>query len=210
MKRSKKILRILKKVAVTLWWTATVLLAVAIISIMAAKIKGEVPYFFGYSVMNIVSGSMGDTIPEGSYILIKKTDPSEIKKDDIICFYSDDPAIKGYPNTHIVIEDPIHGENGIEFVTKGEANPDKDPETAKGNKLIGKYITNLDWLTGLSRFLEGGGIIIICIVLTVLCSFCMVASILVKSSRKDPEQGSDEMTKSVAGNQDASDEAKES
>ena len=91
----------------------------------------------------------------------------------------------------------------------GEANPDKDPETAKGNKLIGKYITNLDWLTGLSRFLEGGGIIIICIVLTVLCSFCMVASILVKSSRKDPEKSSEEMTKSVAGNQEASDEPKE-
>ena len=106
---------------------------------MASKIRGEIPYFFGYSVMNIVSGSMEDTIPEGSYILIKKVDATEVRNGDIICFYSDDPAIKGYPNTHKVVEDPIYGENGIEFVTKGDANPRKDDYTAKGDKLIGRH-----------------------------------------------------------------------
>ena len=123
MKRSTKIV---KKTAVVLWWIATALIFLSIVRILSAKAKGEVPYFFGYAVMNIVSGSMGDTIPEGSYILIEKTDPSEIRKGDIICFYSDDPAIRGYPNTHTVIEDPIQGENGLEFVTKGDANPTKD------------------------------------------------------------------------------------
>jgi signal peptidase I len=138
MNITEKIFKIFKKAAVVLWWSFTVLLMFTIIAIMGAKMKGKIPYFFGYSVMNIVSGSMEDTIPQGSYILIKKTDPSEIRKGDIICFFSDDPAIKGFPNTHTVVEDPIVGENGIEFVTKGEANLTKDEETAKGNKLIGK------------------------------------------------------------------------
>ena len=84
MSRFKKILNILKKAAIVLWWSLTVVLLVSIFGIMTAKMRGEVPYFFGYSIMNIVSGSMEDTIPEGSYILIKKTDPSEIRKGDTL------------------------------------------------------------------------------------------------------------------------------
>ena len=188
MNQAKRLLGILKKVAGVLWWTVTIVVVVAVVGIMAKKIKGEIPYFFGYSVMNIVSGSMEDTIPEGSYILIKKTDPSEIRKGDIICFYSDDPAIKGFPNTHTVIEDPIHTEQGIEFVTKGDANPLKDSETAKSDKLIGRYVTRLDTLTKFSQALDSGGMLIISSVLPALCAICMIASICIKARKgKDDE-----------------------
>ena len=185
MKRSTKIV---KKTAVVLWWIVTALIFLSIVRILSAKAKGEVPYFFGYAVMNIVSGSMGDTIPEGSYILIEKTDPSEIRKGDIICFYSDDPAIRGYPNTHTVIEDPIQGENGLEFVTKGDANPTKDDATAKGEKLIGRHVRNLDSLTSFSVMLEEKGIMIITIVLPVLCAICMIGSIYVKMKQTPEEE----------------------
>ena len=192
MNRMKKLPVFFKKAASVLWWGITLLLAISIVTILAAKVKGEVPYFFGYSVMNIVSGSMEDTIPEGSYILIKKTDPSEIRKGDIICFYSDEPAIKGYPNTHTVIEEPIHGENGLEFVTKGDANPSKDDETAKADKLIGKHVKNLDLLTCFVDFLEEGGIVVISITLTLLCVICMVGTAFVKLTGKDPEEAPSE------------------
>ena len=191
MSRFKKILNILKKAAIVLWWSLTVVLLVSIFGIMTAKMRGKVPYFFGYSIMNIVSGSMEDTIPEGSYILIKKTDPSEIRKGDIICFYSDDPKIKGFPNTHAVVEDPLEGEDGLEFVTKGEANPLNDPVTAKGNKLIGRYVKNLDLLTGFSKTLDGNTMLIISTVLTVLCAGLMIASVFLKM-KSDPEEESDE------------------
>lgn len=190
MKKSEKILKIFKKAAIVLWWCLTVLLIVSILGIMTAKMRGEVPYFFGYSIMNIVSGSMEDTIPEGSYILIKKTDPSEIRKGDIICFYSDDPKIKGFPNTHTVVEDPIQGENGLEFVTKGEANLLNDTETAKGSKLIGRYVRNLDALTRFSKALEGNTMLIISTSLTVLCAGLMIASVFLRL-KNDPEEESD-------------------
>ena len=96
-----------KKVCGVLWWIALALLAVMMFSIIGAKMQGKVPHIFGYSVVNIVSGSMGETIPQGSYILVEKVDPEEIKKEDIICFYSTDPSISGLPNTHRVIEDPV-------------------------------------------------------------------------------------------------------
>ena len=196
MNHVKKTLGFLKKIAVALWWSVTVLVFAAIIGILAAKIKGEIPYFFGYSIMNIVSGSMEDTIPEGSYILIQKTDPAEIRKGDIICFFSDDPAIKGYPNTHTVVEEPIRTENGLEFVTKGDANPLKDSVTAKGDKLIGRYVTRLDMLTSFTRALDGNGILIISVVLLVLCALCMVATAFLKVARTESE---DETAVDTAG-----------
>ena len=194
MNRTAKKSTVVKKIAAVLWWVATILVAIMIVRILAAKVKGEVPLFFGYSVMNIVSGSMEDTIPEGSYILIKKADPSEIRKGDIICFYSDDPAIRGYPNTHTVVEDPVQGENGLEFVTKGDANPTKDSVNARAEKLIGKHVTNLDFLTDFSVMLEEKGLMIITLVLPVLCAICMVGTIYVKMKRVPEEEALPETT----------------
>ena len=201
MKRANTILKILKKIAGVLWWTVTLVVLVAIVSIVAKKMKGEIPYFFGYSVMNVVSGSMEDTIPEGSYILIKQTDPSEIQKGDIICFFSDDPAIKGFPNTHTVIEEPIHTEQGIEFVTKGDANPVKDSENAKGDKLIGRYVARLDWLTKFANALDGGGMLMISSVLPALCAIFMIASVCLKA-RKGKHDESDSPTEEATADSD--------
>ena len=187
MIQMKKISAILKIVATVFWWIATVSIVVLILVIMGAKIKGKVPYIFGYSVMNIVSGSMEDRIPAGTYILIKKTDASEIEKGDVICFYSDDPTILGYPNTHTVIEDPIHGENGIEFVTKGDASLAKDDYTAKGDKLIGKYVKNLDGLTRFSQSLQGNAIFFCYMILMGMCVTFMVVPVFIKVLSKDSD-----------------------
>ena len=187
----KKISGALKIAAKFFWWAATVSIVLMICVIMGAKIRGKVPYFFGYSVMNIVSGSMEDRIPAGTYILIKKTDASEIEKGDVICFYSDDPKILGYPNTHTVVEDPICGEDGIEFVTKGDANPTKDDYTAKGDKLIGKYVKNLNGLTRFSQTLQGNAIFYCYMVLMGLCVVLMVVPMFMKAFSKD-EDGENE------------------
>ncbi len=156
---------IVKRVFSAIWWVLVALLAILVVSIVSAKAKGKVPKIFGYSVVHIVSGSMETEIPVGSYILIKECSPAEVKKGDVICFYSDDPVIYGLPNTHRVHEDPVKGENGWEFVTKGDANPVKDAYTAKGDKLVGKYVGKVDALTWLSDALEGNGMMIMLILM---------------------------------------------
>ena len=143
-----KAFNILRAAASVAWWSVLILLFALLVNIFACKMMGKVPDVFGYSIMNIVSGSMEGEIPRGSYILIKKTDAEKIKKDDIICFYSTDPTIYGMPNTHRVVEDPTVTEDGIEFVTKGDANPTQDKETAKGEQIIGVYVKTLDGFTG--------------------------------------------------------------
>ena len=190
MNRTQKIIGIFRKTAVVLWWTVTVAVAVAVVGIIAAKLRGEVPYFFGYSVMNIVSGSMEEEIPKGSYILIKKVSPEEIEKDDIICFYSTDPKIYGMPNTHRVVEEPIVTDSGIEFITKGDANPINDTETAKGDRLIGVYVKNLDGLTSFTNALSGN-IIIIVIISLQICIITMAVYAFMLSKKNESDTNSD-------------------
>ena len=80
----------------TIWWVAFITLFLLVFSIITAKMKGEVPKVFGYSVLTITTPSMGETIPVDTYILVKETSPEQIKEEDIICFYSDDSGIYGY------------------------------------------------------------------------------------------------------------------
>ena len=57
---NSKWFRVVKAVLSAIWWAALILLAVLLVNIIGAKMRGEVPRVFGYSVMNIVSGSMDD------------------------------------------------------------------------------------------------------------------------------------------------------
>lgn len=101
--------------------------------------KGKVPSLFGYSFLQVATGSMEPTIPTGSLIIVKKTDPDAVKVGDVICFYSSDPMIEGIPNTHRVTG--ISTENGTTmFTTRGDAGTSDDPYPAHGDRLIGVYV----------------------------------------------------------------------
>ena len=190
---NKKAAKAIKCTASVIWWVILVLLFILLVNIFGAKLTGKVPSVFGYSVMNIVSGSMEDEIPKDSYILIKKVSPEEIKKDDIICFYSSDPKIYGMPNTHRVVKDPIVTENGIEFVTKGDANRVNDTETAKGERLIGVYVKRLDGLTAFTNALTGNTIIIVIICLQIcIAAMAVYAFVVSKKSKNNSETDSQE------------------
>jgi signal peptidase len=186
IKVSKK--NILKTFFSALWWCAVVLLALILINIFGAKLTGKVPKVFGYSIINIVSGSMEDEIPEGSYILIKRIDTQKTNQDDIICFYSRNPQIYGMPNTHRVAEDPIRNGEKIEFVTKGDANPTNDKETARGEDVIGIYVKRLDKLTAISDALSGKTMIIIFAAMQLCFIGVAICSIIAMVKRKDPHE----------------------
>ena len=179
-----KLIKYTKKGLCTLWWIVLILLAALIVNILGAKFTGKVPKLFGYSIMLIVSGSMEPEIPKDSYILIKETDPLEIKKDDVICFYSDDPTIYGYPNTHRVVAEPTYTDEGVRFTTKGDAAYGDDTVPARGESLIGVYVTRLDWLTDFSSILSENTMFIVIIALQVAFSAVFIISLFVGKKGK--------------------------
>lgn len=181
-----KFKRILKTASSAVWWCALILIFIMTVSIIGAKMRGRVPTVLGYSIMYVVSGSMEDEIPQGSYILIKTEKPEEVKINDVICFYSSDPAIYGIPNTHRVVEEPIVTDSGIEFVTRGDANVANDLVNARGDMLIGVYVKTLVALTALANAISGNTLAFVFVgLLIAIIGMTAYSVVLAKKSSKD-------------------------
>ena len=176
-----------KRIGSIVWTILFTLLVLLIFSIISAKYKGEVPSVFGLSIIEVTTGSMEDKIPAGTHVLIVKTPADKIKINDIICFYSDDPEIKGYLNTHRVVKDPIITENGIEFVTKGDAALEEDEYTAKGDKLVGKYLTNLDFMKTLMKITEPKNMFILVIVINIGLAAMFITTTMISKKEADED-----------------------
>ena len=125
-------------------------LAVVVLIIVLLTKPGEAPNIAGYSALRITTGSMEPTHGVDTMILVKKTDPSEIKEGDVISFYSSDPALDGAVNTHRVVSIQQEDEHYI-YETKGDGNNVADPYEVKSGDLIGKVIYDSLSLGKLSR-----------------------------------------------------------
>ncbi len=181
----KKITKKQVKLAVQiLWWAMVILLVLLLIWVLGAKFRGEVPEIFGYSILWIVSGSMEPQIPTGSYILVKSCPPQEVEVGDVISFYSEERAIYGLPNTHRV-QQIISTDEGIEFVTRGDANVVDDVVNAKEERLIGVYLGEIALLTWFAGMLNGKGIFALLIVMQVAMAGMFVYSALKKGKDED-------------------------
>ncbi|MCI6995322.1 MAG: signal peptidase I [Eubacterium sp.] len=134
MKIRKIFLNIINVVSVIIITSAVVVLLTVVLTR-----SGEAPNIFGYSVFRVLTGSMEPAIETDSLILVRRIDPSEIKKDDIISFYSQDPSHGGAVNTHRVVSAEQDGELWY-YTTKGDANQVADKYIVTSNDLIGKVI----------------------------------------------------------------------
>lgn len=132
------------------WAAAAVLIALTLLAvyIMVCNMRGRVATVFGTSILKVATGSMEPSIHEGDYILVKATDVSELEEGDIICFYSNDSAIYGMPNTHRIVRMLDDGS----FITRGDANNIDDPVTVKADKIIGKYEGKIRFLRWINSF----------------------------------------------------------
>ena len=82
---------------------------------------------------------MAPTYDVDSLIIVKQTDPSAIKENDVISFYSSDPALSGAVNTHRVVSIEADG-NNYRYVTKGDANNVVDRYDVDSRDLLGKVV----------------------------------------------------------------------
>lgn len=101
--------------------------------------SGQVPQVMGFSILRVLTGSMEPAIPEGSMLLIRKTDPADLAEGDVVSFVSPDPALEGALNTHRIVR--IEEENGkLRFFTKGDANMIEDQQPVEEHRVVGRVI----------------------------------------------------------------------
>lgn len=105
---------------------------VIIVLVAAVALLLITPRFFQMELFNVVSGSMEPAIPVGSLIGVKYENPAEIEDQDIIAFYHQNSIV-----THRVIENDVQKQ---EFITKGDANDQKDMNGISYSHFIGKVV----------------------------------------------------------------------
>lgn len=138
------------------------------VSVLRAS-AGKAPSVFGFSVLQVTSGSMEPEIPVGGIVVVRKAKPESLKVGDVISFYSNDIDISGKVNTHRIIEIKQSESGEKIFRTKGDANEYADTAAVFEIDLVGKMILNLGSVGGsVFDVLRNPTIILIFIVLPLI------------------------------------------
>jgi len=129
-----------------------VILIISIYTGVQTKILGnDYTDFFGYSIFEVQTGSMEDTINAGDWIIVKLT--QKVKLDDIVTYRLDKEYI-----THRIIE--VY--NGT-YITKGDANNAKD-DPIDQSQIVGKVVNILGNFGILRKTLFNPGVLITLII----------------------------------------------
>ena len=118
---------------------AIIAAAVAVLIIVLLTKPGKPPSIGGFTLLRITTGSMAPTYEIDTLLLVQKTEPSSIRKGDVISFYSSDPVLDGAVNTHRVTEIQKNGEQYV-YTTRGDGNNIEDPYPVESGQLVGKVI----------------------------------------------------------------------
>ena len=181
MKPKKSIFR---KIVGVVGYTLIAIIFALLIFVFISNVRGNVTFIGDYTVIWVKTGSMKDTIPERSYILVEKVGAKEVSVGDVIMFYSDDPQLSGALNTHRVTE--VIGDHE-EFVTKGDNNPTADDYTAKADKIVARYKRTLPFLSRIGRFLSTGFGYVVTMTLVFALFMAIYVPDIIKASRKIDE-----------------------
>lgn len=153
-------------------------------SLVITKLTKGVPSIFGYSMINIVSGSMVDAgFNVGDSAFIKSINVEDYKVGDYIAFFDYvDPAHPGpakipngekpNPNPpknrivfHEIIEITIDANGDRWFRTKGTNNDNPDLNIIYQDYLIGKYVSENNAFVNFLKFITSSTGILVLIIL---------------------------------------------
>ena len=136
-----------KKIAPICSVIGTVLLIILIISCLPLTL----PKAFGYQMYTVISGSMEPALPVGSLVYVKYQEPESIEKKDIIAFYGSNES-SAIITHRVVYNKKLSGE----FVTKGDANKEKDMNPISYNQYMGKVVLMIPVIGGVAQTLTTG------------------------------------------------------
>lgn len=132
----------------------TLLILVAVIVMVVtiiARINGNTPSLFGYSIFRVSSGSMKPAYEVGDVILVKEVDPMTLKVGDVCTYNGTTNEFAGKIVTHRVIK-AAYMDNGEYYIqTKGDANANADPPI-KVTNVLGKVDAKIGILRHLYNF----------------------------------------------------------
>ena len=147
----------------------TVLLVILIINvsiIIQTKTKPNlVPNILGFKPFIVLSGSMESKINVGDLVFVKEVNPSKLQVGDIIAFRDSENIV----TTHRIVDIETK-DNGLCFVTKGDANNANDDGIVYSNMVEGKYQTKIAKLGNAILFIQQPvGFVIMLMAISIIC-----------------------------------------
>lgn len=182
-----KILNIIKKVLCGL---LIGILVIFVMLVLIARINGDIPSFFGYTIYRVSTGSMEPELSVGDVILSKSVeDPSELKIGDVITF-DGTGDLQGMMITHKVIKEPYINDDGVEMLqTQGVANEVPDDEI-RSDSVVSIMVCEISFLQYIySFFLSPWGLLIFIglLILIFMKEIINIVKILT-GTYKDPDE----------------------
>ena len=125
MKIVEKTIKIIFNILLSLLVILAILVAYNFFQVRA--LKNQYAIFFGYTMFEVQTGSMSNTIEINDAIIVKIT--KDVNENDIVTYLNDDEII-----THRIIK-----KDNDKIITKGDANNEEDkPITSE--QIIGKVV----------------------------------------------------------------------
>lgn len=111
------------------------------IFLLQSSFSGGVPKISGYQLYIVLSGSMSPTFNTGSMVVVQAQPASEVLVGDVITYRQ--PGSEKL-TTHRVVE--ISKEEGLSFITRGDANDTVDVEAVPAKNVVGKVVFALPYV----------------------------------------------------------------
>ncbi len=130
-------------------------LAVFLISVLYITIlrtADTFPTFFGYCTQRVDSDSMEPELDIGDVIIVKKTNPADLKKNDCISYMGREYPVEGMVVIHQIVEDPREDDGTYYFTTRGiKPGALNDPEI-NDSQIYGKVMYKIPLIGTLYDF----------------------------------------------------------
>jgi signal peptidase len=127
--------------------------------------SGAPKMIFRYSFFTVVSESMQDEIPKGSFIVVRRTEPAQLSIGDNITYMRDSSTSV----THQIIDiyEDFQGGGSRGFQTKGVNNLNPDPGIVHESNVLGKVVFVIPVAGAIISYLNTN--ILLLVVIFVLC-----------------------------------------
>ncbi len=118
--------------------------------LIQSRVTGGVPQVAGYQMYIVLSGSMAPEFDTGSLAFVREVEPAELVVGDIITFRS--PNDPDSLTTHRIVE--IQREDGLSFITRGDANNVNDPNPVPAENVVGMVTGAVPYVGYLLNFVQ--------------------------------------------------------
>jgi len=137
----------------------------------------------------VLSGSMEPRMSPGDAVIVREVPPSEIERQDIITYQRQGSDT---PTTHRVIEKQS-ADGGVAYVTKGDANEERDRGTVSHDRVVGEVIFVIPFIGHVVQF-ANTQLGFLTLVLTPMALFVLSELWELVKSVREPEAEADSTT----------------